>query len=119
MCTCLCLFLGINTFAVIFSVASDFNTYIQVYDSMGGIVAADFIVEDKVIQANTIFKLDRVRWLGSDRSIYEYRFDDSMNTQNCAIRFHKNGTFSVGKLESGGTVTFVSQPQESFYLLYK
>jgi len=116
---CIGLFFTLNTVAVFLSIGSSFNSYVQVYDSLGSIIVADFVIPSATLQANTgIIGLDRIRWLGSGKQVYEYHFDQAQITNSNVFQIWKD-SFSVGKVDSNGAIMPLGEFQSSRYLLYE
>lgn len=114
---CVGLLFTIQTFAVFLSVSSDFNSYVQVYDSMGSIIAADFVFPGKTIEANTgVLGLDRARWLGSNKKVYEYHFGSLKLGQNNTLKIQKDNTNMV---DVNGSAAYLGEFQSRLQLLYE
>lgn len=104
-----CVFFAAPVVAISLSVVSEFNAYAQIYDAFGAIIAADFVYADKILQANSgIVQLDRLRFIGQDKKIYEYRFDTMSLSEKVIFQFHKDNTCSIGRTEQNGMVTPLS-----------
>ena len=118
MLYCIGLFFTMHhTVAVFLSVHSDFNSYVQVYDAMGSIIAADFVFPGKTVEANTgIIGLDRVRWLGSNKKVYEYRFDSAQVTQKNIVQIWKD---NANMIDVNGVTVSLGEFQSRLQLLYE
>jgi len=103
-----CLSFAIPVSAISLSLVCEYNSYVQIYDSFGSIIAADFVRPDKMLQINTgVAQLDRVRWIGQDKKIYEYYFDQFPIAEKIVFQVDKNNSCSLGKIESNGMTTLL------------
>lgn len=101
-----CLSFAIPLSAISLSLASDVNTYMQVYDSFGAIIFADFVIPNdtpRKVETGAI-QIDRVRWIGIDKKIYEYRFDNTPVTDRIVFQISKNNVCTVGKIGQTGMI---------------